>query len=178
MIYVWSPRPTTPAIAESPEKQLNYHNPDVVAYVEAVRQRYVFARSGREATKEVHPMKLRWVIPIAVLIPLRLTATDAPVGARVATITINPREVTVLHCGRSLNRRFACPKRSLPSFWAVLVNSRPSTPRASRNMSTSSPLQKTLRSRTPDRTKSGQHVTLELVSDGAGVGTKLSRLTP
>ncbi|MBV8452927.1 MAG: single-stranded DNA-binding protein [Deltaproteobacteria bacterium] len=29
-------------------------------------------------------MKLRWLIPIAFLIPLRLSATDAPVGARVA----------------------------------------------------------------------------------------------
>ena len=36
-------------------------------------------------------MKLRWFIPIALLIPLRLSAADTPVGARVATITINPR---------------------------------------------------------------------------------------
>jgi hypothetical protein len=42
-------------------------------------------------------MKLRWLIPIAVLIPLRISAADTPVGARVATIKINPREVTVLH---------------------------------------------------------------------------------
>ena len=42
-------------------------------------------------------MKLNWFIPIALLIPLRLSATDASVGARVATITINPREITVLH---------------------------------------------------------------------------------
>ena len=42
-------------------------------------------------------MKLRWLIPVAVLIPLRLSAADTPVGARVATITINPRDVTVLH---------------------------------------------------------------------------------
>jgi hypothetical protein len=42
-------------------------------------------------------MKLNWFIPIALLIPLRLNATDAAVGARVATITINPKEITVLH---------------------------------------------------------------------------------
>ncbi len=42
-------------------------------------------------------MKLRWLIPVAVLLPLRLSASDTPVGARVATVTINPREVTVLH---------------------------------------------------------------------------------
>jgi hypothetical protein len=41
-------------------------------------------------------MKLRWFIPISLLIPLGLSATDATVGARVATITINPREITVL----------------------------------------------------------------------------------
>jgi len=40
-------------------------------------------------------MKLSWFIPIALLIPLRLSATDAAVGARVATITINPKEITV-----------------------------------------------------------------------------------
>ncbi len=38
-------------------------------------------------------MKLIWFIPIALLIPLRLSATDAAVGARVATVTINPREM-------------------------------------------------------------------------------------
>jgi hypothetical protein len=42
-------------------------------------------------------MKLRWFIPIALLLPLRLDATDATVAAHVATITINPREITVLH---------------------------------------------------------------------------------
>jgi hypothetical protein len=42
-------------------------------------------------------MKLIWFIPIALLIPLRLSATDAAVGARVATITINPKDITVLH---------------------------------------------------------------------------------
>jgi hypothetical protein len=39
-------------------------------------------------------MKLRWIIPVALLIPLRLSATDTPVGARVATITISPREIS------------------------------------------------------------------------------------
>ncbi len=79
-------------------EQLNYHNPDVVAYVQAVRrQLHASQISGREAAEEVNAMKLRWLIPIALLIPLRLSATDAAVGARVATITINPREITVLH---------------------------------------------------------------------------------
>ena len=42
-------------------------------------------------------MKLSWFIPIALPIPLRLSATDAAVGARVTTVTINPKEITVLH---------------------------------------------------------------------------------
>ncbi len=42
-------------------------------------------------------MKLRWLIPVAFLVPLRLSASDAPVGPRVATIPLNSKEVTVLH---------------------------------------------------------------------------------
>ena len=59
-------------------EQLNYHNPDVVAYVQAVRRQYMLRKvSGREAGKEVNTMKLRWLIPVAFLVPLRLSATDA-----------------------------------------------------------------------------------------------------
>ena len=42
-------------------------------------------------------MKLCWFTSIALLLPLQLNATDAAVVARVATIAINPREITVLH---------------------------------------------------------------------------------
>ena len=42
-------------------------------------------------------MKLRWLIPISLLLPLRLFASDPTVAARVATVTINPNEVTPLH---------------------------------------------------------------------------------
>ena len=42
-------------------------------------------------------MKLRWLIPIAILLPLRLHAANQAVGARVATVTINPRGVKLLH---------------------------------------------------------------------------------
>src|ERR1700675_2753542 len=41
-------------------------------------------------------MRLRWLIPIAVLIPLRVSGTDVPVKSRDATITVNPREVTAV----------------------------------------------------------------------------------
>jgi hypothetical protein len=40
-------------------------------------------------------MKPCWFIPIAFLIPLHLSATDTQVGARVATITINPKEIII-----------------------------------------------------------------------------------
>ena len=42
-------------------------------------------------------MKHCWFMPIALLLPLQLNATDAVVVVRVATIAINPREITVLH---------------------------------------------------------------------------------
>ena len=42
-------------------------------------------------------MRLRWFFPFAVLLPLRLFAADNAVKPRVATITINPSEVTTLH---------------------------------------------------------------------------------
>jgi hypothetical protein len=41
--------------------------------------------------------RLRWLFPIAILLPCRLNASDDPVRARVAAVTINPVEVTVLH---------------------------------------------------------------------------------
>jgi hypothetical protein len=41
--------------------------------------------------------RLRWLFPIAILLPWRLHASDDAVRARVATVTINPAEVTVLH---------------------------------------------------------------------------------
>jgi hypothetical protein len=41
--------------------------------------------------------RLRWLFPIAVLLPYRLQASDDAVRARVATATINPAAVTVLH---------------------------------------------------------------------------------
>src|ERR1035437_1628274 len=47
--------------------------------------------------QEVLEMRLRWFLPIAVLLPLRLCAADNAVKPRVATITINPSEVTTLH---------------------------------------------------------------------------------
>ena len=115
-------------------------------------------------------MKLRWLIPIAVLIPLRISAADTPVGARVATITINPREVTVLH----LRPEFESTIRMPEEITSVILGS-PGEFKAEHSEGepeyvyvkpiTKEPAQSNLLI----ATGSGQHVTLELVSDGASV---------
>ena len=115
-------------------------------------------------------MKLRWFIPIALLIPLRLSATDTPVGARVATITINPREITVLH----LRPEFESTIRMPEEITSVILGS-PGEFKAEHNEGEPEyvyvkPITKeAAQSNLLIATKSGQHVTLELVSDGAGI---------
>jgi len=115
-------------------------------------------------------VKLRWFIPIALLIPLRLSATDTPVGARVATITINPREITVLH----LRPEFESTIRMPEEITSVILGS-PGEFKAEHNEGEPEyvyvkPITKeAAQSNLLIATKSGQHVTLELVSDGAGV---------
>lgn len=118
-------------------------------------------------------MKLRWFIPIALLLPFRLSAADGPVGARIATITINPREVTVLH----LRPEFESTIRMPEEITSVILGS-PGDFKAEHNEGepdyvyvkpiTKAPAQSNLLI----ATKSGQHVTLELVSDGAGLTEK------
>ena len=113
-------------------------------------------------------MKLRWVIPIAFLIPLRLSATDAPVGARVATITINPREVTILH----LRPEFESTIRMPEEVTSVILGG-PGEFKAEHNEGEPEyvyvkPITKdAAQSNLLIATRSGQHVTLELVSEGA-----------
>jgi len=115
-------------------------------------------------------MKLRWFILIALLIPLRLSATDATVGARVATITINPREITVLH----LRPEFESTIRMPEEVTSVILGS-PDEFKAEHNEGEPEyvyvkPITKqAAQSNLLIATKSGQHVTLELVSDGTGI---------
>jgi hypothetical protein len=115
-------------------------------------------------------MKLRWIIPVALLIPLCLSATDTPVGARVATITISPREITVLH----LRPEFESTIRMPEEITSVILGS-PGEFKAEHNEGEPEyvyvkPITKdAAQSNLLIATKSGQHVTLELVSDGAGV---------
>ena len=113
-------------------------------------------------------MKLRWLIPIAVLLPLRLGATGPAVSARVATITINPNQVTALH----LRPEFESTIRMPEEITSVILGS-PRSFKAEHNEGepryvyvkpiTNGPVQSNLLI----ATKSGQHVTLELISDGA-----------
>jgi hypothetical protein len=113
-------------------------------------------------------MKLRWFIPIALLIPLRLSATDAAVGARAATITINPREITVLH----MRPEFESTIRMPEEVTSVILGS-PGEFKAEHNEGEPEyvyvkPITKNAaQSNLLIATKSGQHVTLELVSVGS-----------
>jgi len=113
-------------------------------------------------------MKLRWLIPVAILIPLRLSATDTPVGARVVTLTINPREVTVLH----LRPEFESTIRMPEEITSVILGS-PGEFKAEHNegepeyVYVKPIVNEAAQSNLLIATKSGQHVTLELVSDAA-----------
>jgi len=115
-------------------------------------------------------MKPCWFIPIAFLIPLHLSATDTQVGARVATITINPREITVLH----LRPEFETTIRMPEEVTSVILGS-PGEFKAEHNEGEPEyvyvkPITKlAAQSNLLIATKSGQHVTLELVSDGTGI---------
>ena len=115
-------------------------------------------------------MKLRWLIPVAVLIPLRLGAADIPVGARVATIAINPRDVTVLH----LRPEFESTIRMPEEITSVILGS-PGEFKAEHNegepeyVYVKPIVKEAAQSNLLIATKSGQHVTLELVSYGATV---------
>ena len=118
-------------------------------------------------------MKLRWLIPIALLLPLRLSGADNPVNTRVATITINPHEVTILHLRPEFESAIHMPEE----ITSVILGS-PGNFKAEHNEGepeyvyvkpiTKLPAQSNLLI----ATKSGQHVTLELVSDGTGIVEK------
>ncbi len=113
-------------------------------------------------------MRLRWFIPIALLLPLSLEAKSPVVGARVATITINPREVIVLHLRPEFESSIHMPEE----VTSVILGS-PGEFKAEHNEGepeyvylkpiTKEPAQSNLLI----ATKSGQHVAMELVSDGA-----------
>lgn len=113
-------------------------------------------------------MKLRWLIPLSVLLPMKLAAFDPVVGARIATITLNPHEVTPLHLRPEFESTIHMPEE----VTSVILGS-PSDFKAEHSEAepqyvyvkpiTKQPAQSNLLI----ATKSGQHVVLELISDGA-----------
>jgi hypothetical protein len=114
----------------------------------------------------MNAMKLRWLIPFAVLLPIRLHAAE-PVVARVATIVINPGQVTLIH----LRPEFVSAIRMPEDISSVDLGSRGSfTAEHSEGEPqyvyvkpiTEAPAQSNLLI----VTKSGQRVSLELISDG------------
>ena len=113
-------------------------------------------------------MRLCWLIPFVFMSSLRLTAVERPVSGRVATVTINPGEVTVLH----LRPEFESTIRMPEEISSVVLGS-PGEFKAEHSEGepqyvyvkpiTNEPAQSNLLI----ATKSGQHVTLELISNGA-----------
>lgn len=114
-------------------------------------------------------MKFRWFLPFALLLPFRLHAADAVVGARVATVTISPGVVTILH----LRPEFESTIRMPEEVSSVILGS-PDEFKAEHNEGEPyyvyvKPVTKeAAQSNLLIATKSGQVVSLELVSGGAG----------
>lgn len=115
-------------------------------------------------------MKRHWFIPIAVLLPVHMHATDAVVRSRIAIVTIDPKVVTVLH----LRPEFESTIRMPEEVTSVILGS-PGEFKAEHNQGepdyvyvkpiTNDPVQSNLLI----ATTSGRTVSLELVSDGASL---------
>ena len=116
-------------------------------------------------------MRVRWLIPIAMLFPLRLIAVDNAVKPHVATITINPSEVTTLY----LRPEFESAIRMPEEITSVILGS-PGSFKAEHNEGEPDyvyvkPITKeAAQSNLLIATRSGQHVSIELISDGVGGG--------
>lgn len=114
-------------------------------------------------------MRLRWFFPFAVLLPLHLFAVDNAVKPRVATITINPSEVTTLHLRPEFESTIHLPEE----ITSVILGS-PGSFKAEHNEGEPEYVYvKPITKEAADSnlliaTKSGLHVTLELISDGGG----------
>ena len=114
-------------------------------------------------------MRFRWFYPFAVLLPLHLFAADSAVKPRVATITINPSEVTTLHLRPEFESTIHMPEE----ITSVILGS-PGNFKAEHNEGEPEyvyvkPVTKeAAESNLLIATKSGLHVTLDLISDGIG----------
>jgi hypothetical protein len=115
-------------------------------------------------------MRFRWFYPFAVLLPLHLFAADSAVKPHVATITINPSEVITLHLRPEFESTIHMPEE----ITSVILGS-PGNFKAEHNEGQPEyvyvkPITKeAAESNLLIATKSGLHVTLELISDGVGV---------
>ena len=116
-------------------------------------------------------MRIRWLIPIAMLFPLRLIAVDSAVKHRVETLTINPSEVTTLHLRPEFESAIHMPEE----ITSVILGS-PGSFKAEHNEGEPDyvyvkPITKeAAQSNLLIATRSGQHVSIELISDGVGGG--------
>jgi hypothetical protein len=119
-------------------------------------------------------MRIRWFIPFAMLFPLRLIAIDNAVKPRVETITINPSEVTTLHLRPEFESAIHMPEE----ITSVILGS-PGSFKAEHNEGEPDyvyvkPITKdAAQSNLLIATRSGQHVSIELISDGVGGGAAL-----
>lgn len=112
-------------------------------------------------------MKFRWIIPLAILFPLSLRASEQPVKGRIETIVITPGDITALH----LRPGFISTIRMPEEINSIALGSRTDF---SADHSDGEPLYVYVRPITKNSaqsnlviaTKSGVHVTLELISDG------------
>jgi hypothetical protein len=117
-------------------------------------------------------MKLHWFLPIVVLLPSPLRGSGPVPPARIATVVINPSEVTPLH----LRPEFDSVIRMPEEITSVILGS-PESFKAEHNEGEPRYVYVKPITRVPAvsnlliATKSGAHVTLELISDGAAGGS-------
>jgi hypothetical protein len=117
-------------------------------------------------------MKLRWLIPVAFLIPLRSVALDGNTTGKVVTLTIRPGAITQLHLRAEFESMIHMPDE----VTSVIVGS-PGSFKAEHGEGEPDYVYVKPIVRIPAQsdllitTRSGQHVVLELVSDGAGSGS-------
>lgn len=113
-------------------------------------------------------MKLRWIIPFAFLIPMRSTVAEDQHG-RVATVSIQPGSITPLHLRPDFESVIHLPEE----VTSVVVGS-PSSFHVEHSESEPTFVYVKPAVRTATQSdlliamKSGQHVVLELISDGEG----------
>jgi hypothetical protein len=113
-------------------------------------------------------MKLRWFLPIALLIPLRATASIGDTSGRVVTLTLQQGSITTLHLRPEFESIIHLPEE----VTSVVVGS-PGSFKVEHSEGEPEYVYVKPLIRTPSQsdlliaTKSGRHIVLELISDGA-----------